>query len=160
MWSLHTCGLLVFIIVCRFNDMESIYTWEPVKCGHYKQVVLIHRWSIEQVWLYHPVAINTSSSIDNLRTHQLKFLKRAYVVTRGILIGRGLDRVGHEAQNGANPQQDGESSEQLLAELDPLRGSFGWTQLVGTISLKYLFSPLWAQSLDRRMQVKVHITQI
>ena len=30
----------------------KIYTWGPVKCGLYKQVVFVCRWSLEQVWLY------------------------------------------------------------------------------------------------------------
>ncbi len=29
-----------------------IYPWGPVKCGLYKQLVFIYRWSLEQVWLY------------------------------------------------------------------------------------------------------------
>ncbi len=28
------------------------YPWETVKCDLYKQVVLIYKWSLEQVWLY------------------------------------------------------------------------------------------------------------
>ncbi len=31
---------------------QKVYQWRPVKCGLYKQVVLIYRWSLEQVWLY------------------------------------------------------------------------------------------------------------
>ncbi len=31
---------------------QKVYPWGPVKCGLYKQVVLIYRWSLEQVWLY------------------------------------------------------------------------------------------------------------
>ncbi len=27
----------------------KVYTWGPVKCGLYKQVVFIYRWSLEQV---------------------------------------------------------------------------------------------------------------
>ncbi len=30
----------------------KVYTWGPVKCGLYKQVVFIYRWSVEQVSLY------------------------------------------------------------------------------------------------------------
>ncbi len=30
----------------------KVYPWGPVKCGLYKQVVFIYRWSLEQVWLY------------------------------------------------------------------------------------------------------------
>ncbi len=30
----------------------KVYSWEPVKCGLYKQVVFTCRWSLEQVWLY------------------------------------------------------------------------------------------------------------
>ncbi len=31
----------------------KVYTWGPIKCGLYKQVVFIYRWSLEQVGLYH-----------------------------------------------------------------------------------------------------------
>ncbi len=30
------------------NSMEYIH-WGPVKCGLYKQVVFVYRWSLEQV---------------------------------------------------------------------------------------------------------------
>ncbi len=30
----------------------KIYPRGPAKCGLYKQVVFIYRWSLEQVWLY------------------------------------------------------------------------------------------------------------
>ena len=28
----------------------DVYNWGPVKCGLYKQVVLIYRWALQQVW--------------------------------------------------------------------------------------------------------------
>ena len=37
-WSLYT-GSITW----------KVYPWEPVKCGLYKQVVFIYRWSLEQV---------------------------------------------------------------------------------------------------------------
>ena len=58
-----------------------------------------------------------------------------YVVTWGILIGRGLNRVGHKTQDGSNPQQEGEPPKELLTELDPFGGSFWRGQFVRTIPL-------------------------
>ncbi|KAG7236634.1 hypothetical protein INR49_000758 [Caranx melampygus] len=40
---------------------------------------------------------------------------------------------GQEAENGTDPEQDGEAAEQLTAELDPLRGGGGRSQSVWTI---------------------------
>ncbi len=40
-WSLYE-GLIAW----------KVYTMGPVKCGLYKQVVFIYRWSLEQVLLY------------------------------------------------------------------------------------------------------------
>ena len=38
MWSLYAG-----------STVQKVYTWGPVKCGLYKQVVFIYRWSLEQV---------------------------------------------------------------------------------------------------------------
>ncbi len=37
-WSLYLGSLIL-----------EVYPWGPVKCGLYKQVVIMHRWSLEQV---------------------------------------------------------------------------------------------------------------
>ncbi len=31
---------------------RKVYLWRPMKCGLYKQVVFIYRWSLEEVRLY------------------------------------------------------------------------------------------------------------
>ena len=65
------------------------------------------------------------------------------VVIWRLLEGAGLDSVGEEAEDGAKPEQQREASEQILAELDPLRG-LGWRgQSVGSVPL------LTGQSLIR-----------
>ena len=49
-------------------------------------------------------------------------------------VGRGVFQTeGHEAQNGRGPEQEGEASEEILAELDPLRSSGRRSQLVESI---------------------------
>lgn len=48
-----------------------------------------------------------------------------HVVPGGVVLGARLDAVGQEAEDGPDPQQDGEAPEELAAELDPLRGG-GW----------------------------------
>ena len=70
-----------------------------------------------------------------------------HVITRGILIGGGLDGVGHKTKDSSNPQQKGESSEQLGTELDPFWGCLGGSQFVGSITLKVLFGLFWGQAL-------------
>lgn len=50
------------------------------------------------------------------------------VIGRLILAGH-LDAVGQEAEDDADPQQDGEAAEQLAAELDPL--GRGWRRRQG-----------------------------
>ncbi len=45
------------VLIHRWSLYTGSITWEvypcwPVKCGLYKQVVFIYRWSLEQVWLY------------------------------------------------------------------------------------------------------------
>ena len=57
------------------------------------------------------------------------------VVIRRLLEGAGLDSVGEEAEAGAEPEEQREASEQILAELDPLRGLGGRGQSVGAIPL-------------------------
>ncbi len=37
----------------------KVYPWRPAKCGLYKQVVFIYRWSWEQVWLYMKCAFSS-----------------------------------------------------------------------------------------------------
>lgn len=45
-----------------------------------------------------------------------------HVVSRGIVLRARLDAVGQEAEDGPDPQQDGEAPEELATELDPLWG--------------------------------------
>ena len=57
------------------------------------------------------------------------------IVIWGLLVGRGLDTVGHEAEDGADPEQASEPGEQILTELDPLGGCRRWSQLVKAMLL-------------------------
>ena len=57
--------------------------------------------------------------------HKKTQFPATHVIARWVLIGGGLDGVGHEAQDGSDPQQQGEAHEQLLTELDPLGGGLG-----------------------------------
>ncbi|KAG9328699.1 hypothetical protein JZ751_011426 [Albula glossodonta] len=50
-----------------------------------------------------------------------------------LILGCHLDAVGQEAENGSNPEQDGEPTKQLAAKLHPLRGGGGRSQCVGPI---------------------------
>ena len=57
------------------------------------------------------------------------------VVVRRLLEGAGLDAVREEAEDGAEPEQQREPAEQVLAELDPLGRLGRRRQSVGAISL-------------------------
>ncbi len=51
MWS----PLIMLILGCLLyagSTTWKVYPWGLVKCGLYKQVVFIYRWSLEQVRLY------------------------------------------------------------------------------------------------------------
>ena len=45
MWSLYTGGLYMKV------QYHGKYTPETCKCGLYKQVVFIYRWSLEHLWV-------------------------------------------------------------------------------------------------------------
>ncbi len=68
------------------------------------------------------------------------------VIGRLVLCGH-LDGVGQEAEDGTNPEQDGEAAEQLTAELDPLRGGGGRSQSVWTVPGQNLHSSGVGQAL-------------
>lgn len=60
------------------------------------------------------------------------------IISNGFFFSAGLDGVCHEAQDSAYPQEKTEASEQLLAELHPLRNRLRRTQLVWPIPLQHL----------------------
>ncbi len=49
-WSLYT-GIIAW----------KTYTWRPVKCCLYKQVVFIYNGSLNQIWLYYTVFVRVTS---------------------------------------------------------------------------------------------------
>merc|ERR1719384_1086505 len=57
------------------------------------------------------------------------------IVIWGLLVGRGLDTVSHETEDGSNPEQTSEPGEQILTEFDPLWGGWRWSQLVEAVLL-------------------------
>ena len=57
------------------------------------------------------------------------------VVIGRLLLRQCLDGVGHEAEDRPDPQEEGESAKQVLAELDPLGRLGRRRQSVGAISL-------------------------
>lgn len=56
-----------------------------------------------------------------------------HIVAGGLVLRGSLDGVGQEAEDGADPQKDGEATEELAAELDPLRGGWGRGEGVGAV---------------------------
>ncbi len=45
----------------------KVYPWGPVKCGLYKQVVFIYRWSLELEWLYFLLRQNQNKNLHHVR---------------------------------------------------------------------------------------------
>jgi len=80
------------------------------------------------------------------------YLSITYVVAGRVLGGAGLDGVGDEAEHGADPQQQREAAEQLLAELDPLGRRLGRTQLVGSVTSQDRPRPLRRVTLHTQPQ--------
>ena len=70
-----------------------------------------------------------------------------YIVPCGLILSGSLDGVGQKAEDGSDPQQDGEAAEQLPAELHPLRGG-GWRgQGIGSVADQELSSLGVSQTL-------------
>ncbi len=70
------------------NSMEYIH-WGPVKCGLYKQVVFVYRWSLEQVWLYLQTAKNKLPVPTNAKTGtQQRAMKHKHYVTSPHLLSQ------------------------------------------------------------------------
>ena len=59
-----------------------------------------------------------------------------------------LQPVGEETKDGSDPQEGGESSEQVLAELDPLRGGLGRSEGVRSVQFEILCRLLRSQTLN------------
>lgn len=73
-----------------------------------------------------------------------------YIVVGGLFNRTRLDRIGNETQDCSNPEEQGETTEQVLAELDPLRGLFGGSEGVGSISFQELLGLGVRVTLDKR----------
>ena len=79
---------------------------------------------------------------------------KTHIVSKCVLIRGHLDGVSDEAEDGSNPQQNGETSKQLLAELNPLRCGLGRPKLIGAVTLQDLLGTLNSVAL----QVKGYFT--
>lgn len=71
----------------------------------------------------------------------------AYIVVGRLILHGSLDAEGQEAEDGPNPQQDGEAPEKLTTELDPLRGGRGWGEGIGSIPSQNVLGPLVGEAL-------------
>lgn len=73
-----------------------------------------------------------------------------YVISSWFILCSSLDGVGQEAEDGTDPQQNGEAAKQLTTELDPLGGGGGWSQGVGSISGQILCCLRIGQTLSNQ----------
>ena len=78
------------------------------------------------IWLF-------SGSTQTEMVGELIPSSSTYVIPSGLVLCGSLDGVGQKAEDGTDPQQDGESTKQLAAELDPLWSGGGWSQGVGAV---------------------------
>ncbi len=77
-----------------------------------------------------------------------------HVVIWGLLEGTGLDGVGHETEDGTDPQEEGETSEEVLAELDPFRDGGRRGQGVRAVTLEPELGLLVGQTLHWKWKKK------
>lgn len=83
-----------------------------------------------------------------------QWLTRAssHIISGGLVLRRSLNGVGQEAEDGSDPQQDGEASKELSAEFDPFWGGGRWGESVGTITSEILRSFSVSQTLDEEQR--------
>lgn len=72
----------------------------------------------------------------------------AHIVSCRLVLSGCLDGIGQEAEDGAEPQQDGESTKQLATELDPFWGGGRRGESIGTIPDQKLCCLGIGQSLE------------
>lgn len=75
-------------------------------------------------------------------------VESTHVVPRGIVLSACLDAIGQEAEDGPNPQKDGEAPKELAAELDPLRGGRRWCERVRPVPGQNLLGFAVGQTLE------------
>ena len=74
----------------------------------------------------------------------------SYVVAEDVLFAADFDGVGEEAEDGTDPQQQRESTEEVLAELDPLGRHLGRRQRVGPVTLENRLGLCHCQTLQKK----------
>jgi len=79
------------------------------------------------------------------------------IVVVWILAGRRLDRVRDEAENRADPQQEGETAKQILAEFYPFRGLLRRCQGVRPVPLQVLLRLCVTEALKQFANACVHL---
>ncbi len=57
------------------------------------------------------------------------------IVLSGVVSGRRLDGVGHEAEEGADPEERSETAEEVFPEFQPFRSHSRRSQFVETVFL-------------------------
>lgn len=57
----------------------------------------------------------------------------SHIVSRRLVLSGCLDSIGQEAEDGAEPQQDGESTKELATKLDPLWCGGRRGESIGTV---------------------------
>ena len=76
----------------------------------------------------------------------------AHIVSSWFFLSGSLDGISQEAEDGANPQQDGESTKQLATELDPLWGCGRRGEGIGAIPDQKLCCLGIGQALKERQR--------
>lgn len=84
-----------------------------------------------------------------------------HIIWSRLLLCGQLDGVGHKAEDGTDPQQDGEATSQLAAEFDPFRSPRGWSKGIGATPGQVLCcfgigQTLWGKASKERWSWKVN----
>lgn len=73
------------------------------------------------------------SSMCGVLHRQARVVGHTHIVTGRVILRPCLDAIGQEAKDCPDPQQDGEATKQLPAELDPFWGGGRWCEGVRPI---------------------------
>lgn len=72
----------------------------------------------------------------------------AHIVVGWFIFHGSLYAIGQEAEDGPNPQKDGEAPKKLATELDPLRCCRRWSEGIGPIPSQDVLGPLVGEALQ------------
>lgn len=74
-------------------------------------------------------------------------VEQTHIVFGSLLMKRHLDAISRKAENGTNPQENGEATKHLSTEFDPFWSGGGWRECIGSISIQDFLCLFGAKAL-------------